>query len=124
MTWVNEYLRHTYGETRALEIIEDIDHRQVNKVTLECLITYEITFQYSISAVPPFPGLRRFPDGRDFTQWTGDDSKALMKVRSICPTCRISELISSMSRFTLQLSQDMFLLKWSSVYPHSWRHAT
>ncbi|KAJ7038606.1 hypothetical protein C8F04DRAFT_951033, partial [Mycena alexandri] len=33
-----------------------------------------------ISAVPEFPGLRRFPDGRDFSQWTGDDSKALMKV--------------------------------------------
>ena len=36
-----------------------------------------------ISAVPPFPGLRRFPEGRDFTQWTGDDSKALMKVSNI-----------------------------------------
>ncbi|KAF8205901.1 hypothetical protein K438DRAFT_1963678 [Mycena galopus ATCC 62051] len=58
--WVNQYLHTTYGETRALEIIADIDHR--------------------ISAVPSFPGLRRFPDGRDFSQWTGDDSKALMKV--------------------------------------------
>ena len=35
-----------------------------------------------ISAVSPFPGLRRFPDGRDFKQWTGDDSKALMKVHA------------------------------------------
>jgi hypothetical protein len=26
--------------------------------------------------VPPFPGLRQFPDGRDYNQWTGDDSKA------------------------------------------------
>ncbi|KAF8200520.1 hypothetical protein K438DRAFT_1822115 [Mycena galopus ATCC 62051] len=58
--WVNQYLHTTYGEARALEIIADIDHR--------------------ISAVPSFPGLRRFPDGRDFSQWTGDDSKALMKV--------------------------------------------
>ncbi|KAJ7026200.1 hypothetical protein C8F04DRAFT_1298099 [Mycena alexandri] len=58
--WVNQYLHATYGEKRALEIIADIDHR--------------------ISAVPSFPGLRRFPDGRDFSQWTGDDSKALMKV--------------------------------------------
>ncbi|KAI5995418.1 hypothetical protein EDD15DRAFT_2195444 [Pisolithus albus] len=32
-----------------------------------------------IAAAPPFPGLRRFPDGRGFLQWTGDDSKALMK---------------------------------------------
>ncbi|KAG2053883.1 hypothetical protein BDR06DRAFT_1051613 [Suillus hirtellus] len=33
-----------------------------------------------IAAVPPFPGLHRFPQGRHFKQWTGDDSKALMKV--------------------------------------------
>ena len=37
----------------------------------------------SISAAPPFPGLRHFPDGHDFAQWTGDDSKALMKVVDI-----------------------------------------
>jgi hypothetical protein len=35
---------------------------------------------FRLSAVPEFPGLRRFPDGQDFHQWTGDDSKALMKV--------------------------------------------
>ena len=33
-----------------------------------------------IALAPPFPGLRRFKQGRNFTQWTGDDSKALMKV--------------------------------------------
>ena len=33
-----------------------------------------------ISLVPPFPGIRRFAQGRRFKQWTGDDSKALMKV--------------------------------------------
>ncbi|KAJ7809240.1 hypothetical protein B0H14DRAFT_3090933 [Mycena olivaceomarginata] len=58
--WVMEYLHDKHGQTRALEIIADIDHR--------------------ISAVSSFPGLRRFPDGQDFQQWTGDDSKALMKV--------------------------------------------
>lgn len=35
---------------------------------------------FRIAAVPSFPGLRRFPEGRGFKQWTGDDSKALMKV--------------------------------------------
>ncbi len=30
--------------------------------------------------MPPFPRLRRFPHGHHFKQWTGDDSKALMKV--------------------------------------------
>src|SRR5882724_2245141 len=34
----------------------------------------------SIAAAAPFAGLRRFPEGRRFKQWTGDDSKALMKV--------------------------------------------
>ena len=34
----------------------------------------------SIACAPHFPGLRRFHDGRNFKQWTGDDSKALMKV--------------------------------------------
>ncbi|KJA18005.1 hypothetical protein HYPSUDRAFT_145683 [Hypholoma sublateritium FD-334 SS-4] len=60
VTWVGDYLHETHGEKLALEIVEDIDHR--------------------ISAVPPYQGLLRFPDGRDYNQWTGDDSKALMKV--------------------------------------------
>src|SRR5271154_4692033 len=38
---------------------------------------------FSIAAVAPFAGLRRFPQGRGFKQWTGDDSKALMKVKVI-----------------------------------------
>ena len=33
-----------------------------------------------IAAVPSFPVLRRFPEGCGFKQWTGDNSKALMKV--------------------------------------------
>ncbi|KAI0287323.1 hypothetical protein BC826DRAFT_917322, partial [Russula brevipes] len=60
VTWVEEYLVLTYGQARANEILDDIDRR--------------------IRAVPPFPKLRRFPQGRGFKQWTGDDSKALMKV--------------------------------------------
>ncbi|KAG0703375.1 hypothetical protein DFH29DRAFT_981942 [Suillus ampliporus] len=43
-----------------------------------------IAYYYSsclrIAAVASFSGLRRFPQGRGFKQWTGDDSKALMKV--------------------------------------------
>ena len=51
---------------------------------------YTIIFSYDedlfnwgwdrMAAVPLFPALRRFPEGRRFKQWTGDDSKALMKV--------------------------------------------
>ncbi|THG93063.1 hypothetical protein EW026_g8064 [Hermanssonia centrifuga] len=58
--WINEYLKLEHGEARASEIIDQIDRR--------------------ITAVPHFSGLRNFKQGRDFKQWTGDDSKGLMKV--------------------------------------------
>ncbi|KAG2028968.1 hypothetical protein BDR03DRAFT_936904 [Suillus americanus] len=58
--WVGEYLEHMHGKACAAEIQDDIDRR--------------------IAAVAPFAGLQRFPEGRGFSQWTGDDSKALMKV--------------------------------------------
>ncbi|KAF8502848.1 hypothetical protein F5888DRAFT_1607397 [Russula emetica] len=60
VTWVEQYLIAKDGKARAKEILDDIDQR--------------------IAAVPPFSNLRRFPEGRGFKQWTGDDSKALMKV--------------------------------------------
>ena len=43
----------------------------------------QFSFEFRIAIVAPFSGLRRFPQGRGFKQWTGDDSKALMKVRYI-----------------------------------------
>ncbi|KAG2142346.1 hypothetical protein DEU56DRAFT_939653 [Suillus clintonianus] len=58
--WVHKYLLHMHGTREAQRILDDIDHR--------------------IAAVASFAGLRRFPQGRGFKQWTGDDSKALMKV--------------------------------------------
>ncbi|KAI0246259.1 hypothetical protein BJV78DRAFT_1277264 [Lactifluus subvellereus] len=60
VTWVGEYLVSVHGSTRTAAIMADIDRR--------------------IAAAPPFPGQRRFPEGRGFKQWTRDDSKALMKV--------------------------------------------
>ncbi|KAH9990721.1 hypothetical protein BJV77DRAFT_1060934 [Russula vinacea] len=60
ITWVGEYLIIVHGPTCAAAIMADIDHR--------------------IAASLPFPGQRCFPEGRGFKQWTGDDSKALMKV--------------------------------------------
>ncbi|OBZ65379.1 hypothetical protein A0H81_14520 [Grifola frondosa] len=49
-----------HGNAQAQVILADIDRR--------------------IAVVPPFSGLRNFHEGRGFKQWTGDDSKALMKV--------------------------------------------
>lgn len=58
--WVERYLVHVHGKAEAEKILDDIDQR--------------------IAAIAPFAGLRRFPEGRHFKQWTGDDSKGLMKV--------------------------------------------
>ncbi|KIM60579.1 hypothetical protein SCLCIDRAFT_123900, partial [Scleroderma citrinum Foug A] len=58
--WVERYLHRIHGKARADKILDEIDRR--------------------IAAVAPFSGLRRFPQGRHFKQWTGDDSKGLMKV--------------------------------------------
>ncbi|KAG1844846.1 hypothetical protein DFJ58DRAFT_843939 [Suillus subalutaceus] len=58
--WVGQYLELTHGKTRAKAIVDDIDRR--------------------IASAPPFPGLRCFPQGHGFSQWTGHNSKALMKV--------------------------------------------
>ncbi|KAG1892811.1 hypothetical protein F4604DRAFT_1876051 [Suillus subluteus] len=60
VSWVEIYIMQTHGKCDGLRILDDIDHR--------------------IAAVASFAGLRRFPQGRGFKQWTGDDSKALMKV--------------------------------------------
>ncbi|KAG1882348.1 hypothetical protein F4604DRAFT_1879473 [Suillus subluteus] len=58
--WIEKYLYQIHSKKEAQRIMDDIDRR--------------------IAAVPAFAGLRRFPQGRGFKQWTGDDSKALMKV--------------------------------------------
>ncbi|KAG6824377.1 hypothetical protein H0H92_007060, partial [Tricholoma furcatifolium] len=58
--WIFDYIYSVHTKSDANIIIADIDHR--------------------IAVVPPFPGLRHFAQGRGFKQWTGNDSKGLMKV--------------------------------------------
>ncbi|KAF8872520.1 hypothetical protein CPB84DRAFT_1854424 [Gymnopilus junonius] len=61
--WVESYIRDVMFEGNpkgADAVIADIDRR--------------------IACAPPFPGLRHFHEGRGFKQWTGNDSKGLMKV--------------------------------------------
>ncbi|KAH9918786.1 uncharacterized protein B0H18DRAFT_957786 [Fomitopsis serialis] len=63
--WVEQYLYLVHPKAEARRRMDDIDRRR------DCS---------QIAAAPQFPGLRRFPEGRNFKQWTGNDSKALMKV--------------------------------------------
>ncbi|KAF8951994.1 hypothetical protein BDZ97DRAFT_1931423 [Flammula alnicola] len=58
--WVGAYLDISYEKAEADRILDEIDRR--------------------LAATPAFPELRRFKQGRRFKQWTGDDSKALMKI--------------------------------------------
>ncbi|KAG1797296.1 uncharacterized protein BJ212DRAFT_1450497 [Suillus subaureus] len=58
--WVAKYLKAVHRTKQLEEIMSDIDRR--------------------VAAVPSFSGLQHFPQGHDFKQWTGDDSKVLMKV--------------------------------------------
>jgi len=74
----------------------------------------------SIAAAPSFPALRRFPQGRRFKQWTGDDSKALMKVSMRVIKSIINPHEYDVYRCTCPLSQGMFTPKWFSVSPLSW----
>ncbi|KAF8338581.1 hypothetical protein F5887DRAFT_1077678 [Amanita rubescens] len=60
VTWVEKYLTQKYGATYGKVMMDEIDRR--------------------IAAVPSFVGLRKFSQGRNFKQWTGNDTKALMKV--------------------------------------------
>ncbi|KAG1888765.1 hypothetical protein F4604DRAFT_1877254 [Suillus subluteus] len=64
--WVEDYLNITHSACHAAKIMDDI-----NSVK---------TILKRIAAVAPFSGLWHFPDVHGFQQWTGDDSKALMKV--------------------------------------------
>jgi hypothetical protein len=75
--WVEDYILLVNTPAQAKKILADIDRRYV----LCRYFYFSFTdFRFSIAAVPSFPALRRFPEGRGFKQWTGDDSKALMKV--------------------------------------------
>ncbi|KAL4069959.1 hypothetical protein V8B97DRAFT_1918017 [Scleroderma yunnanense] len=57
-------------------IAPDILHQLIKGTFKDHLVTWI----ERIAAVPSFPGLRQFPQGRGFKQWTGDDCKTLMKV--------------------------------------------
>ncbi len=76
--WVGDYIYLT-SETQheAEAILDEIDCRLVLLMPHCCS---DLIAPPRVAAAAPFPGLRCFPHGRNYSQWTGDDSKALMKV--------------------------------------------
>ncbi|KAG1819102.1 uncharacterized protein BJ212DRAFT_1446229 [Suillus subaureus] len=85
VAWVEKYLKKEHGKTCAKAILDDIDHR--------------------IAAAPPFAGLHRFPQGHGFSQWTGDNSKALMKVYLPDTLLQLSDCLGHFHRYR-QIFQD------------------
>ncbi|KAF8462345.1 hypothetical protein JB92DRAFT_3136774 [Gautieria morchelliformis] len=80
VTWVNDYINVEHSASEAQKILDDIDRR--------------------IALAPSFAGLRRFPEGRNFKQWTGDDSKALMKqLKAMCQMRCLAALDNALQRF-------------------------
>ena len=80
--WVEDYIRnvqHKGNPRLAKEVLADIDRQYVHYYFV-VVIYYNSCQILSITCVPPFPGLRHFYEGRGFKQWTGNDSKGLMKV--------------------------------------------
>ena len=77
VSWVCKYNVNTHGQAQANQILDDIDKRYDSPNVLGPVLICVVR----IAAAPPFSGLQHFPQGRGFKQWTGDDSKALMKVR-------------------------------------------
>ncbi|KAJ7732416.1 hypothetical protein B0H16DRAFT_1665174 [Mycena metata] len=79
--WVVEYIYAVHEKAEAERILADIDRR--------------------ITITPPFPGLRHFPVGRGFKQWTGNDSKGLMKVYLPAIAVHVpSEVVQTVSAIT------------------------
>ena len=61
MEWIQDYIYATYKpESEALKVLDDIDQRQVQYRIKIFQLTYLLN---RISIVPPFAGLRRFPEG-------------------------------------------------------------
>jgi len=54
--------------------------RLTKGIAIGYIVSRHADARLRISLAPPFPGLRRFKHGRNFKQWTGADSKGLMKV--------------------------------------------
>ncbi|KIK34770.1 hypothetical protein CY34DRAFT_17485 [Suillus luteus UH-Slu-Lm8-n1] len=64
-------------------IAPDLLHQIIKGIFKDHLVAWVQTVSQMHTwnaAAPSFSGLQRFPEGRGFSQWTGDDSKALMKV--------------------------------------------
>ena len=77
VAWVEDYLNEVYSTAKAEMILDEINRWYAELPAHSNIFSLTLC---RIALAPLFPGLRRFKQGRKFKQWTGNDSKALMKV--------------------------------------------
>ncbi|KAH7930534.1 hypothetical protein BV22DRAFT_1191146 [Leucogyrophana mollusca] len=79
--FTNDFPRADIHELLAPDLLHQLIKgalRTISSTGLKTEIMSDIDRR--VAAVASFTNLRRFPEGRGFQQWTGNDSKALMKV--------------------------------------------
>ena len=77
VAWVEDYLNEVYSTAKAEMILDEINRWYAELPAHSNIFSLTLC---RIALAPLFPGLRRFKQGQKFKQWTGNDSKALMKV--------------------------------------------
>ncbi|KAG0699194.1 hypothetical protein DFH29DRAFT_983604 [Suillus ampliporus] len=80
MPFTNDFPHADTHELLAPDLLHQIIKGAYKDHLVEWVKKYLLRTHGKIVAVPSFPGLHRFPQGRHFKRWTGDDLKALMKV--------------------------------------------
>jgi Plavaka transposase len=81
VTWVKKYILQIYPKAQAEHILADINQWLVQSLFIHSFFGYFLIFVHTrIAVIPSFLTLCHFYQGHGFKQWTGDDSKGLMKV--------------------------------------------
>ena len=101
VTWIVTYIENSNSNAQAKQILNDIDRQWVS-IANSGQQTLTLVLK-SISLTLACLGLRNFHQACGFKQWTGDDSKALMKV---CLQYRFIQ------RYTTKFLTDLFTSNW------------
>ena len=109
VNWIEEFINSAHRKTEAAKILADIDRRC--EISAAPTSSTYCLFAGRIAMVPSFPGLRHFHKGRGFKQWTGNDSKGLMKACRIHPS-NFAMLTPKSGRYIYPPLLTMFPQKW------------
>ncbi|KAF8807978.1 hypothetical protein BYT27DRAFT_7223733 [Phlegmacium glaucopus] len=92
---------HDFPRADIYEMLTpDLLHQLIKGTFKDHLVTWVGEYLSLEHAAPLFPNLRCFPHGRRFKQWTGNDSKALMKVYISAIAGHVpSEMVQAISSF-------------------------